>query len=103
MGEKLKESWQLIIFTAFISSIIAAGVASASEKLGKDVVTTEEYTKDKIVIYGEIKSAEIRSKDYSDKAINTHEEKEKLMFAPMYQDISDIKNFLFYDKLPEDK
>ena len=41
------------------------------------------------------------SKQELKEAIIRHEEKEMEMFKPMKQDISDIKNYLFYQKLPE--
>lgn len=40
--------------------------------------------------------------DKAAEVIRLHEEKEAAIFEPIKQDLSDIKNYLFYNQLPKD-
>lgn len=81
MGEKLKDNWPIIVFTAFISAIFSIGIASAAVKWGKidDAVSESEFEifqKEELDRNNKIQAESIK---YTDRMMDNHEIKEQLM------------------------
>lgn len=93
MGEKLKENWPVIVFTAIISSLISVGVASAAVKWGKidDAVSEAEFIEFKTDEEKRNKEILFENKKYVDDSFNNHEAKEQLVFENVKLMIGETK------------
>lgn len=96
MGDKLKENWIVILFTAFISSAISISVASAAVKWGEidNAVSESEF-----VIFKkseEERNQEIKEEtiEYVNSSFNNHEAKEQIIFNNLRSDIGSVKELV---------
>lgn len=93
-------NWLLSSLTLFI--IFWFGLKDASaKKADKDLETKFELKADKRYVEQQfITKSEGATKLFVKEAIMTHEEKEAVWMEPIKQDLKDIKNYLFYNKMP---
>lgn len=87
--QMIKDNWVNTVITWFLATFTSVIILSYTIKREDNKDIQEELNKK-------------ADKEYVKESIRLHEEKEKEIFEPIKKDLSDIKNFLFYNKRPNE-